>query len=185
MKGRAYVASDDSVALRSALTRYSGGVCLEIGAGNGGNLIELAKSFELVAGTDLVKPTTHDWKEHGANYVIADAASCFREGVFDLVAFNPPYVPSEGITDRAVDGGREGTEVAMRFLRSALEVVRKEGRIVMLTSSSNPVDTLEATCAEKGFTATKISERRLFFETLYVYEISTVPKYGSGEFLQS
>jgi release factor glutamine methyltransferase len=172
MKGAAYTASEDSVALRSALRRYSGSACLEIGAGNGGTLVELAKSFDLVVGTDIVRPETTDWRESGANYVIADAASCFRRGAFELVAFNPPYVPSEGISDRAVDGGREGTEVALRFLGDALEAVRGDGRIVMLLSSDNPVGEFEAECARKGFAMTKVSERRLFYETLHVFEAS-------------
>ena len=59
--------------------------------------------------------------------ILADAASCFMDGCFDLVAFNPPYVPSGKIEDVAVDGGAEGTEVALRFLEEALRVV-EEGR---------------------------------------------------------
>jgi release factor glutamine methyltransferase len=172
MRRGAYVASEDSATLREALRGYSGGACLEIGAGNGGNLKELSKSFALVVGTDLARPEVEDWRECGANYVIADTTSCFRSGVFELVAFNPPYVPSEGISDRAVDGGRRGSEVSLHFLMGALDAVRRDGRVVMLLSSDNPLEDFQSECAFRGLTMRKVSERRLFYETLSVYEVS-------------
>lgn len=167
-----YLASEDSALLRRVLRLYSGGACLEIGAGNGGNLIELSKSFELVAGTDVVRPDASDWREAGANYIVADAASCFRRRSFDLVAFNPPYLPSDGTTDRAVDGGTGGVEVALQFLREAMAVVREDGKILMLVSSENPIRELELECEAAGFTLRRVTESRLFYETLGIYEVS-------------
>jgi release factor glutamine methyltransferase len=102
-----YIASTDSALLRRVLREHSGGSALEIGAGNGGNLVELAGRFETVVGTDLTGPGMRDWSGEGAGYVLADCASCFRDSTFDLVAFNPPYVRGE-IVDRSVDGGSTG-----------------------------------------------------------------------------
>jgi methylase of polypeptide subunit release factors len=134
--------------------------------------MELAKSFSIVVGTDLIRPEISDWKGSGANYLVTDAALCFRTGSFDLVAFNPPYVPSEGITDRAVDGGMEGAEVALHFLRDAMAVVKDDGKILMLASSDNPLRFLRSECESRGFTMRRVAEERLFFEKLSVYEIS-------------
>lgn len=172
MSRGAYIASEDSAALRGSLRPYSGEACLEIGAGNGGNLKDLCERFELVVGTDLVRPEVMDWRAAGVNYVIADAASCFRGESFDLVVFNPPYVPSEKIVDRAVDGGRDGVEVALHFMKGALDAVKGEGRILFLLSSNNPLGGISGECAARGFALREVTERRLFYESLHVLEAS-------------
>ncbi|MDV3277757.1 MAG: hypothetical protein LYZ69_04730 [Nitrososphaerales archaeon] len=158
--------------MRRVLRLYSGGACLEVGAGNGGSLLELSRSFRVVVGTDVVRPDASDWREAGSSYIMADAAACFRSGSFDLVAFNPPYVPSEGIADRAVDGGREGVEVALHFLREAMGAVKEDGKILMLVSSDNPLRVLEQECDARGCTMRRVADARLFYETLSVYEVS-------------
>jgi release factor glutamine methyltransferase len=91
-----YLASEDSALLRSALGAYSGETCLEIGAGNGGNLLSLSERFDMVVGTDVVRPDMDDWKEKGPSYVLADGGSCLKDAAFDLVAFNPPYLKTAG-----------------------------------------------------------------------------------------
>lgn len=181
MSSGAYLAAEDSALLRDALRAYSGESCLEIGAGNGGNIVELARGFRLVAATDLVRSESVDWRSAGASYLLSDSAVCFRDESFDLVAFNPPYVPSEGRVDLTVDGGRDGVEVALRFLKEALRVVKDDGRVVMVSSSDNPVDELERECGRRGFEMKKVSERRLFYETLYVYEASAPDRGTQGD----
>ena len=106
MSSETYISSDDSALLRHALQNYSGESCLEIGAGNWGGLEVLSKRFAFTVGTDLQRPSGHGPTGESVEYILADAASCFREGSFDLVAFNPPYVPSTRFSDRTVDGGR-------------------------------------------------------------------------------
>ncbi len=172
----AYLSSTDSELLRRALRQYSGEISLEIGSGNGGNLPALAKRFRMVAGTDLVKPAFRMTFGFGnSDLVLADGASCFREGVFDLVAFNPPYVPTEAIEDRAVDGGKDGVEISLRFLKDALRVVKRDGRVVMLVSSDNPLNVLEEECAKRGFFLLPLIAKKLFYETLSVYVVQRLP----------
>jgi len=167
-----YLSSDDSALLRSVLRKHGGGACLEVGAGNAGALVELSQHFGLAAGTDLHRPSDDSWRASEADYVLADAASCFREGSFDLVAFNPPYVPSEGLADDAVDGGTEGIAVTIRFLLEAFRVLKNDGRVVMLLSSDNPVAPINETCERHGLAMKLVRTKRLFYETLSAYEIS-------------
>ena len=169
MSEEPYISSEDSTLLRDVLSRYSGGVCLEIGAGNGGGLILLAKKFRTVVGTDIVWPRMQDWRGKG-EFVIADAASPFVDSTFDLVAFNPPYLREE-VRDRTVDGGRD-LEVPARFLREALRVVKKDGRVLMLLNQDADLQRFEEICAGNGFTVRRVAERRIFFEQLVVYEAS-------------
>ncbi len=166
-----YLAAEDSALLRAALKPYAGGSCLEIGAGNGGTLVELAKGFERVVATDVARPGIHDWRNSGADYLLADAASCLRDDSFDLVAFNPPYLALEVSEDPAVEGGA-GLEVPTKFLRDALRVVRRTGSVVMLLNSEARINEFETECARKGFVLKRIATRHMFFEDLVVYEAS-------------
>lgn len=167
MKYAAYLSSEDSALLRKALEGQAGERCLEIGAGNGGNLVQLSRTFGLTAGTDVLHAEMNDWREVGANYVLANGASCFRDSVFDLVTFNPPYVTGERV-DPAVDGGK-GLEVPKDFLRDALRVVRNSGTVMFLLNDSAVVGDFEEICAEKGFGLERGTSMRSFFEELTVY----------------
>ncbi|HZW85660.1 MAG TPA: methyltransferase domain-containing protein [Nitrososphaerales archaeon] len=166
-----YISSEDSSLFRDALSRYSGGACLEIGAGNGGGLRVLAKRFGLAVGTDLLRPAMKDWSGE-AEFVIADAASSFADSSFDFVAFNPPYLREE-IRDGTVDGG-EHLEVPFMFLKEALRVVKREGKVLMLLNQDVDVLALDELCRRGGFTVRKVAEKKLFFEVLSVYEASRI-----------
>lgn len=170
---RPYLASEDSAMLRGVLKTYSGGSALEIGAGNCGNLVALAKSFETAVGTDIVIPEMADWRTSGADFLMADGASCLRLGSFDLVAFNPPYLPAEVADDPSTEGG-VALEVPMRFLLDALRAVKLTGRIVMLLNDQAPIGEFEAECSRHGFRLSKVATRHLFFEELSVYEASAL-----------
>jgi len=168
---RPYLASDDSALLRDVLRAYSGGSALEIGAGNGGNLIALASGFRTVVGTDILMPGMADWKNSATEYIMADCASCLRPGSFDLVAFNPPYLPSESALDVVTDGGTR-LDVPMKFLRSALCAVKRTGKIVMLLNDEATIEEFTRECSRQGFRLSKVTTKHLFFERLTVYEAS-------------
>lgn len=167
MSREPYLSSEDSTLLRDALDGRSGGRCLEIGAGNGGTLVRLSKKFQLVVGTDIVKAAMTDWKQAGTDFVLADGASCLKDSVFDLVAFNPPYVRAD-VEDRAVDGGR-ALEVPKRFLRDALRVTRREGEVVFVLGDGADRGEFSRICAEAGFELQPLVSRRMFFEELTVF----------------
>ncbi|MDE1857870.1 MAG: hypothetical protein KGI26_02220 [Thaumarchaeota archaeon] len=171
MSGTPYISSDDSALLRGAIRGRSGGACLEIGAGNGGNLVELAKGFETTAGTDLTRPSMRDWAE-SSNVVLADRAGCFRDGVFDLVVLNPPYLAGAGTGDLAVDGGAE-LEVPLAFLEEALRVVRGDGSVLFLLNQEADLGVFERACGVRGFELRRVATLRLFFEVLSVYEAAS------------
>jgi release factor glutamine methyltransferase len=167
MRSETYTFSEDSRLLRDALKEYSGGTFLEIGAGNGGTLISLQDRFDIVVGTDLVRPAMDDWKKKGANFIVADRASCLMESSFDLVAFNPPYLKGR-IEDEAVDGG-EDLEVPIKFLEDALRVVKRQGTLLMLVNDEAEMSTFREVCARSGFSLERVATKRAFFEELAVY----------------
>jgi release factor glutamine methyltransferase len=173
MSGETYISSEDSALLRSTLQGLSGGSCLEIGAGNCGNLLELRRGFERVVGTDLLRPATSDWRGKGIEFVLTDAASCLRSDAFDLVAFNPPYLAVEVSGDRAVEGGK-GLEVPKAFMREALRTVKQTGKIVFILNNEAEVGVFEELCSEKSFVLKRLAARRVFFEELTVYSAAAL-----------
>ncbi|MDA4129342.1 MAG: hypothetical protein OK457_01095 [Thaumarchaeota archaeon] len=151
----------------------SGGSFLEIGFGRGGNISMANQKFDLVVGTDILPLKNLDVeKSIRSEIILADKAACFRDSVFDIVAFNPPYLPSHVIEDRATDGGHEGIEIPLEFLVSALKVLKNHGRILVLLSSLGNVERFKRFCAQRLLIVDKVAERRFFFETLFVYLIS-------------
>lgn len=86
------------------------------------------------------------------------------EGRFDLVLFNPPYLPSAALEDRTVDGGKKGKALASRFLKTLPTHLKIDGTTVMLLSSSNDPASLIEEHPEFDFSV--VAKRALFFEEL-------------------
>jgi len=175
----AYTSAEDSALLRRVLRSRSGGCLLEVGAGNGGALVDASRRHDLVVGTDILRPAMDDWKGAGSNYVLADRASCFRASSFDVVAFNPPYVPMDAGEDPAVGGGAR-LEVPKAFLVEAFRVVKRGGEVIFLLNDQADTKEFEKMCSEEGFTIRREASERAFFEELGVYSAKS-----SGQGLQA
>ena len=165
-----YLSSDDSALLRRAVERYHGRTCLEIGFGSGSNLARLCDSFDEVAATDILRSAHASERPGCVDLVYCDRAACFRDSSFDFVVFNPPYLPSNGVVDPTVDGGRGGIEVPVMFMEEAARVLRPSGTILFLLSSEGDVSGFLRHCERGGLRVKRVMEMGLFFETLYVYE---------------
>jgi release factor glutamine methyltransferase len=160
--------------LREAISKLDPGkLFLEIGFGSGKNLLVAAKKFNIVLGTEVL-PLKNFPSELSCKIEVvrADKATCFREAIFDVVAFNPPYLPSEQIEDRSVDGGLHGVEVPLEFLNSALQVLKREGKILILLSSLGDMNLFAKFCSDHRLIAKKLVEKKFFFETLTVYLVT-------------
>lgn len=86
---------------------------------------------------------------------------------FDLIVFNPPYLP-ENEFDRKLDtsGGEKGSETINFFLKLAKNFLTEKGKILLLTSSfTQGIDW-------RGYSRKLVSKSRVFFEELYVWELS-------------
>jgi release factor glutamine methyltransferase len=156
--------------LRDALGGFNGDSCLEMGFGSGAVLASVSGRFGLAVGTDVI--ALEDARlARGARVelVLADRATCFREGAFDLVFFNPPYLPSGPVEDEAVDGGPTGIEVPTSFLDEGLRVLRRDGAIVALLSNEGDLKSFLSHCSTLGLAVESVAEKRLFYETLSVF----------------
>jgi release factor glutamine methyltransferase len=189
-----YLPSEDSILLADCLKDYSGDIALDIGVGSGIITQTLCENFKKVVGTelafemlekckeDVVSNTSKDSEkklenERGFELVCADAASAFRDNIFDLVVSNPPYLPedydNEGmkIHDEAIYGGKSGIEVTLKIIKSSLSTLKREGKLLIIVSSLSNISRLQEFLELLNLNMKKIVEKRLFFETLSVVEI--------------
>jgi len=87
-------------------------------------------------------------------------------GQFDLILFNPPYLVSTALEDRAVDGGKKGVEIATRFLKDLERHLKPEGTALLLMSSQNNPPSICDQNPELDLST--VARRALFFEELQV-----------------
>jgi release factor glutamine methyltransferase len=148
---------------------------LEVGTGSGLIAAEMAKVARVVA-TDISPPAASCAREKGTDVVLTDLVAGLR-GLFDLILFNPPYLPTrpeERIDDwleLALDGGESGRVVIERFARMAGYVLAPGGRILLLVSSLTGLREVRELFAGLGYSSGIASEQVIEDEVLYVLRI--------------
>ncbi len=159
---------------------------LEIGTGTGVVAIHCAKHGSKVTATDVCEEALELARENAdSNGVELDLrhGDLFGpvEGEFDVVIFNPPYLPTsrEDLThsplDSALDGGPDGTEVALRFINGLSEHLAEGGRAYMVISSLQDTDRIEREVLAHDFAYRSIGKERFDFETISVLELRRPP----------
>ncbi|MDP8888344.1 MAG: methyltransferase [Thermoproteota archaeon] len=179
-----YAPSDDTFLLADCIRQYSGSRALEIGVGSGLLLDILEKNFTYVAGSDIDLQALQHCKQQkttsSANILLVccDAGSAFGIGKFDLIVSNPPYLPnddngsSNNILDPTVHGGPTGIETTAHFINSALPLLAGDGKLLIVISSFANYSALDKVVLENNMHKKVVKEKRLFYETLSIVELS-------------
>ncbi|MCD6504551.1 methyltransferase [Candidatus Bathyarchaeota archaeon] len=103
-----------------------------------------------------------------------DLFASFRLGrVFDVVIFNPPYLPTSdfklgGWLEKAWDGGKSGREVIARFVDEVGDYLKDGGEVFMVQSSLSKVEETLKQFREKGFKPKILVKIDFDFETLFL-----------------
>lgn len=142
---------------------------LDVGTGSGFLAAILSENFNLVVSTDISLDALAMARKKVVNCICcngADAINCY----FDLVVCNLPYLPSDELEDPAVDGLSEGLGIPTNIVKSANNVIKKNGKMVYLTSSLANYKELMRRTEKLGFSTKIVSKRKLFFEELILVE---------------
>lgn len=169
-----YEAREDSFLLLKHIKDYAKGKkVLDVGTGSGILALEASKYAENVLACDIEDKIIDKLKKEKNNskvtYFKSDLFSNISEK-FDLILFNPPYLPSEKIKHVDLDGGKNGTEIIEEFLKQAGKYLNKDGKILLLCSSLNKG--IEQIFKKCKYRYKKIDEQKFFFEKLFVYELA-------------
>lgn len=146
---------------------------LEIGSGSGIHLETALNSGvkkENIFSSDIDPKAVSHCNVLGFKCVESDLFEKL-EGKFDLIIFNPPYLPSEKKEPKdsqlATTGGKRGDEIIIMFLEQAKHHLKRDGRIFLITSSRTPYIFFK----KLGYDAKEIGCEKLFYERLCVWEL--------------
>jgi len=149
---------------------------LEIGCGSGAIAGALCRRARVIA-TDINPHAVKAARDSGVEVVRTDLFSGIC-GTFDLVLFNPPYLPTspdermDDWLEYALDGGPDGRAVVARFLSGVGRVLAPGGRGLLLISSLTGLPEVCMLIRQAGFIPEVIIEEQIEGEMLMVIRFS-------------
>ena len=164
-----YSPSEDTIFFANYIEHEKGNNALDIGTGSGYLAKILLPNFDHVVATDISYDSIKI-----AHTIIEDCICCNAADAlcidFDLVICNMPYLPSDKIADATVDGLHEGLEVPLRIIKAAKNVLKKNGKMIFLTSSLANYEKLLKLTESLGFQVKIVATKKMFFEELILVE---------------
>jgi release factor glutamine methyltransferase len=164
---------------RSGDDASSAPLALEVGTGSGYVAQQVAEGTDArVVGSDLNPHACRQARQRGVEAVRADLVEPFRDGAFDAVLFNPPYLPTDPDDERddwmevALSGGADGRKVIEPFLAAVGRVLAPDGAVYLLVSSLTGVEAVVELAAAEGFSAVALRDESFPFETLTVLKLT-------------
>ncbi len=171
-----YKPSEDSYLLLSILKNFvKDKKVLDIGSGSGILAEEALKSgAKSVTASDIESESISLLREKKITAINSDLFSNINDK-FDLIIFNPPYLPEDKREDKAsalsTTGGKNGDEIILKFLKEVKNHLAKKGSILLLLSSLTPKSRINKILARQKFKKEIIASKKIFFETLEVWKI--------------
>lgn len=176
-----YRPSDDTFLLAGAVHAEArpGARFLEVGCGAGLVSLVAARAGCVVSCTDAnplaVELARHNARQNGLKvHAVEGDVLAGLHGPFDLVAFNPPYLPTDpderlpGVINLAFDGGRDGNETVLRFAAQLGALEHRPACVLVVHSSLSDPKPLQAAMAGLGYRQDVAAEQALDFERLTV-----------------
>ena len=190
METNVYQPAEDSALLAEAVVDHARGRFLEVGTGSGWVAERAARDAEVtrVVASDVNPHACESARERGAalraeghlgiEAVRANLVDPFRDGAFDTVAFNPPYLPTDPDNEwddwmeSALSGGESGRKFLNPFVDDVGRVLADGGRVLLLVSSLTGFEEVVARVEARGFDHETVVQESYPFETLSVLRLT-------------
>jgi len=177
---RVYQPAEDSDLLAGVVVEYVEGDdrVLDVGTGSGyvGGRIAEATGARVV-GSDVNPHACRQAHESGLPAVRAHLLAPFRADSFDVVAFNPPYLPTDpdrewsDWMERALSGGPDGRRVVEPFLADLRRVLATDGDAFLLVSTLTGLDDVRDVARANGLTTMEAASESHPYERLAVFHL--------------
>lgn len=162
---------------------------LDLGCGSGIQSETALKKTNKVIGVDInpnaIKHCLSSQYTKKAEFYKSDLFSYFqskkvfpKNAKFDVIIFNPPYLPDEQDPDEIkayTTGGKKGYEIIERFLAEAGNFLKDNGIILLVFSSCTKITKVNEAINNYLFNYEILEEKGIFFEKLYCYKITKSP----------
>lgn len=169
-----YEPRDDSRMLEEQVRGFAAGRVLDMGTGCGMQALAALEKTKEVEACDINEEAVEFVKTKGVKAYKSDLFENVR-GKFDLIIFNPPYLPLDKDEDEesrvVTTGGEKGYEIIERFLKEAKNYLNENGVILLVFSSLS--GNVNKILEDNGYCYEKLNEKKVFFESLYVYKVKT------------
>jgi len=177
---RVYQPAEDSRLLADAVVEHvdPGDRVLDVGTGSGYVASRACEAGARAVGSDLNPHACRQAVAAGVPVVRADLTTAFRAGAFDLVAFNPPYLPTDPEAEwddwmeRALSGGEDGRAAIDPFLADVRRVLAPDGAALLLVSTLTDPDAVREHARAHGLDATDVASESHPFEQLLVLRLT-------------
>ncbi len=150
---------------------------LEVGTGSGIVSLFLKDAAARVVATDISPFACENARLNGVEVIRTDLYRGIC-GKFDLIIFNPPYLPTsdeerlKSWLNRAFDGGPTGRKEIARFLGGVDDILAPGGRIMMVMSTLTGVEEVNKMFSGYGFRGQEAATEKVPFEKLVVRKYS-------------
>lgn len=170
MKEDIYEPKEDSYLLQKYVRKFAKGKVLDMGTGSGIQAKTALENTKDVLAVDISEKAVEHARKSGINARSSDLFSNVN-GKFDLIIFNPPYLPEEkGKKELALSGGKKGHELIERFLIDAKNYLKKEGKILLVASTLT--GNVEKLSKRLNYKIKCLETQSFFFEKIFVYLLS-------------
>jgi len=164
-----YEPAEDSFLIKKYIKYYAKGKILDMGAGSGILADEALKYSKDVLAADIDQEVIN---KLNIKKIKSDLFENIKEK-FDLIIFNPPYLPKDKMepkeTALATTGGKKGYELIKRFFKQVKNHLNKNGKILIVFSSLTNKAKVDQTIKENNFKFRLLEKKKIDFEELYCY----------------
>ncbi|MBS3079000.1 methyltransferase [Candidatus Pacearchaeota archaeon] len=148
---------------------------IDIGSGSGIQAKTCKKlGFNNILTSDINPNVIKSLKKQGFKSINSNLFEKIK-GKFDLIIFNPPYLPEDKNeppdSRHATTAGKQGYEIIIKFLKQAKSHLETKGTILLLFSSLSKPNIIKKQAKALGYGLKLIKKQNLFFEKIFVYKI--------------
>ena len=162
-----YEPGEDSFLLKKYIKEYAKGSVLDLGTGSGILAREALKYTKDVLASDIQDLNFKDLK-FIKSYLFENINK-----KFDLIIFNPPYLPRDKREDQEsallTTGGKYGYEILERFFKDLKQYLKKDGKCLIVFSSLTKKEKVDSIIKTNKLNFKCLEKKKIDFEVLYVY----------------